>query len=148
VRVGGKGSVGSMDIDEQLRSTSDRILETLEQLQLLETEKRSLVPGSRRFQKLAREVERLADSMVAHAEEQTELANDAADSGQALPPVAETPRDVTTILADWREAERRAAAVDAQSAAGAAAHADVDRLRAEYQRAHRAASRRSVSSQS
>jgi hypothetical protein len=140
------GSVGSMGIDEQLRSTSDRMLETLEQLHSLETEKRSLVPGSRRFQKLAREVERLADSMVAHAEEQAELGNEAAESGHSPSPNAETPRDVTTILAEWRDAERRAAAVDAQSAAGAAAHADVDRLRAEYQRAHRAASRRTSTS--
>jgi hypothetical protein len=146
VRVGGKGSVGSMDIDEQLRSTSDRILETLEQLQLLETEKRSLVPGSRRFQKLAREVERLADSMVAHAEEQTELANEAAELGQPAPPIDEQPRDVTTILAEWREAERHTTATHPGSADEISARADVDRLRAEYQRAHRAASRRATRS--
>lgn len=131
-----------MEIDEQLRSTSDRMLEILEQLHVLETEKRSVAPGSRRFQKLAREVERLADTVVAHAEDQTELGNEAVESGRSLPPIAETPRDVTTILAEWRDAERRASSMDPESGDGAAAHADVDRLRAEYQRAQRAASRR------
>jgi hypothetical protein len=131
-----------MEIDEQLRSTSDRMLETLEQLHLLEIEKRSLAPGSRRFQKLAREVERLADSMVAHAEKQAELADEAAESAQPLPPIEGVPRDVTTILAEWREAERRATAAHPGSADEISARADVDRLRAEYQRAHRVASRR------
>lgn len=131
-----------MEIDEQLRSASDRMLDTIEQLHVLETEKRSLTPGSRRFQKLAREVERLADSMVAHAEEQAELGVEAAESGAPVPPMDSAPRDVTTILAEWRDAERRASATHPQSAERAAAHADVDRLRAEYQRAHRAASRR------
>ena len=131
-----------MEIDEQLRSTSDRMLETLEQLHLLETEKRTLAPGSRRFQNLAREVERLADSMVAHVEKQTELGNEGAESGATLPSIDARPRDVTTILGEWRDAERRATAALPQSADEAAAQADVDRLRAEYQRAHRAASRR------
>ncbi len=135
-----------MEIDEQLRSTSDRMLETLEQLHLLETQKRSVAPGSRRFQKLAREVERLADTVVEHAEEQSALGNEAAESGRSLPPIAETPRDVTTILAEWRDAERRAVALDAQSGDGAATHAEVDGLRAEYQRAQSAASRRGLRS--
>ena len=47
-----------------------------------------------------------------------------------------------TILADWRDAERRAAGAVAGSAEEKAARADVDRLRAEYQRAHVLASER------
>jgi hypothetical protein len=121
------------------------VLETIEQLRVVETKKRALLPGSRRFQKLAREAERLANTVIAHAEEQAEMGTEAAERltevGEVVPPINETPRDVATILGEWREAERRASAAPAGSAEGAAARADVDRLRAEYQRAHRAASR-------
>jgi hypothetical protein len=49
------------------------------------------------------------------------------------------PRDVTTILSEWRDAERRQSTAVAGSAEETAARDDVDRLRAEYQQAHRAA---------
>ncbi len=114
-----------MEIDEQLRSASDQMLEAIEQLRALEAEKRAIAPSSRRFQKLAREIERLADTLVTHAEEQSELGAEAAlrhaESGEVVAPIAETPRDVTTILAEWRDAERRSSVTDPGSADGEAA---------------------------
>lgn len=134
-----------MEIDERLRSTSDQMLETIEQLRVVEIEKRELLPGSQRFQKLAREAERLANTVIDHAEDQAEMGTEASErlveTGDVVPPIDETPRDVATILGEWRDAERRASAAAAGSPDEETARADVDRLRGEYQRAHRAASR-------
>lgn len=139
-----------MEIEEQLRSTSDQMLETIEQLRSVEAEKRTVAPDSRQFQKLAREVERLADTVIEHAETQTDLGAEAAEqaavTGQVVAPINSTPRDVNAILGDWREAERRAAAAEAGSEEAAKARADVDRFRAEYQRAQRVSGRRSKES--
>lgn len=63
----------------------------------------------------------------------------ASDNGEPAAPIDEKQRDVTTILNEWREAERRASSAVAGSADERVARADVDRLRAEYQRAHGAA---------
>jgi hypothetical protein len=134
-----------MEIDERGRSTSDQMLDTIEQLRVVETEKSALPPGSQRFQKLAREAERLANTVMAHAQEQAEMGAEASDRlaevGDAVPPINETPRDVATILGEWRDAERRASGAERGSPEALTARRDVDRLREEYQRAHRAASR-------
>jgi ABC-type transporter Mla subunit MlaD len=135
-----------MESKEQLRSASDEVLVAVEKLRALEVEKRSVSPTNPRFQKLARQVEQLADQLGSTAEAQAnlgeKLAAQHANGAAAAPPVEETVRDVTTILAEWRDAERRAGRAVARSRAAAAAHADVDRLRAEYQRAHRMAKKR------
>lgn len=134
-----------MDMDERLRSTSDQMLENIEHLHAVESDKRVVPPGSREFKRLAREAERLANSLIAHAEAQSDLgaavAEQDAARGTATPPIDATPRDVATILAEWRDAERRAAAAEPASDDDDAARKDVLRLRDEYQRAHRAASR-------
>jgi len=135
-----------MEIEEQLRSESDQMLDAIDRLRTLEGEKRIAPPNNRQFQKLAREVERLADTIVGHAETQTDLgvaaAERHAETGEGTTPIAATPRDVTTILGEWRDAERRAATAQAGSPEAMAAHDEVDRLRAEYQRAHRRASKK------
>jgi len=135
-----------MGSEQQLRSTSDEVLGTLDKLRELELEKRSIPPTDPRFQQLANEVQQLADGLTSTAEVQAELGEKVAEkhdlAGDEAPAIDETQRDVMTILGDWRDAERRAASAVPGSAEETAARADVDRLRAEYQRAHITASER------
>lgn len=138
-----------MDTEEQLRSVSDELLGALEQLRTLETEKRSVSPSSRRFKRLAREVESLAEGLASTAAEQVDLGDEAEAesdaSGRPALPIDAIPRDVTTILAEWRDAERRLTLTAADSDEQRTARADVERLKGEYQRAHRQASTRESS---
>lgn len=135
-----------MKSEQQLRSASDEVLVAIEKLRQLEIEKRSIAPTSPRFLTLAREVEQLADQLASTAEVQADLgqkvANEHDDDAGAAPPIEEVARDVATILAEWRDAERRAGTAKTGSNEAAAARADVERLRAEYQRAHTTATKR------
>lgn len=135
-----------MGSEQQLRSTSDQVLGTLDKMRDLEVEKRSIPPTDPRFQQLANEIQQLADGLTSTAEVQADLGEKVAKkhevAGEEAPAIDETHRDVMTILADWREAERHLASLPADSAEKRAARAEVDRLRAEYQRAHIAASQR------
>jgi hypothetical protein len=145
-RTGDLGFEGSMGSEQQLRSASDEVLDKLDKLHELEVEKRSIPPTDPRFQRLAKEVQQLAEGLTSTAEVQAELGEKVAEkhemAGGEAPAINETNRDVMTILAEWRDAERRAAGAVAGSAEEAAARADVDRLRAEYQRALAAANER------
>ena len=137
-----------MELEGELRLASDRRLRTLEQLQALETEKRELTPGNPRFKKLATEIERLAAVVFAQTHAQESLAQQAdahaRRTGTALPPIKEarSARELQVILADWRDAERRLALADPDSAEHATAAADVGRLRAEYHEAYTATTSR------
>ena len=129
-----------MDLEQDLRSVSDDMLRTLEQLQRLEHEKRSEAPGSTRFVRLAREIEKLAALVFAQTNTQESLAERTAvvaEQGVELSPIKEvTPiRDVSVILSEWREAERRLAASAVDSPEHTMAATDVRRLRDEYHRA-------------
>jgi hypothetical protein len=131
-----------MDLEQQLRSASDETMRTLEQLEQLESEKRTLTPGTPRFVRLANEIERLAAIVFSQTSTQMSLAQQshaAKQQGVKLPPIDEmsAARDVSLILADWRDAERRLAATSIDSAEHALAAGDVRRLRDEYHRAHR-----------
>jgi hypothetical protein len=61
---------------EDLQAVSQHMLESSARIQALETEKRTVDPGSPRFRELSDEIERLAEDMrrVSHAE--TDLAID------------------------------------------------------------------------
>jgi hypothetical protein len=77
--------------------------------------------------------------------ELTEVARDEVDAGAPGAPkhsIATTPREIHTILAEWRDAERRAAEAPPGSAEAKTAEAEVDRLRDEYRQAHEDATRR------
>jgi hypothetical protein len=136
-----------LEIETGLRVASDRILTTLEQLDSLESEKRRLKPDSERFQLLSREIERLAAEIFAqsHAEqalgEQAQAA--AARSGTDLPSIDDSiaARDLSAILAEWRDAERRLQLAAPDSAEHSIASGDIRRLREEYQRAYSASQR-------
>jgi len=134
-----------MDLEQDLRSVSDEMLRTLEQLQHLESEKRSESPGTPRFLKLAREIEKLAAMMFAQTSEQQSLAEQshaAARAGAEIAAIEEVTaaRDVSVILSEWRDAERRLASTAIETADHAKASGDVRRLRDEYQRAYNAQS--------
>ena len=134
-----------MDLEQDLRIVSDEMLRTLEQLQRLESEKRAESPGTPRFLKLAREVEKLAAMVFAQTSAQQSLAeqtHQAARSGAEIAPIEEitAARDVSVILSEWRDAERRLAATAKETAEHAKAAGDVRRLREEYHRAYNAQS--------
>ena len=68
-----------MGSEQQLRSTSDEVLGTLDRLRELEIEKRSISPTDPRFQQLANEVQQLADSLTSTAEVQAALGEKVAE---------------------------------------------------------------------
>ena len=102
-----------MEVETDLRVTSDRLLRTLEQLEALENEKRNLKPGSVRFQKLAHEVERLAADVFSQTHQQRKLGETVKDihdrTGAEFAPIEDqsATRELHVILSEWRDAERR-----------------------------------------
>ena len=135
-----------MELEQDLRNVSDDMLRTLEQLQFLESEKRTEQPGSVRFVKLAREIEKLAAVVFQQTSAQHSLAqatHAAARQGEDIVPIEDVTaaREVAVVLSEWREAERRLSASAMDSAEHAKAAADVRRLRDEYHRLHDAQSK-------
>lgn len=130
-----------MDLEQDLRYTSDEMLRMLERLRALEMRKRKLTPGSEPFKKLAEEVETLASTVFQHSQDQEKIAEDASElRRQAVVeprPIDEIPpaRELHIILAEWRDAERRLAQAAPESEEAADANADILRLRQEYRRA-------------
>ncbi len=131
-----------------LRATSDALIHDLERLALLERAKREMSPEDARLVNIAAEVEQLALRVLGQSVRQRELTEDArelveVDAPDApTRPIAETPREIHAILAEWREAERKAVEAGPGSAAEKVAKLDIDRLRAEYRQAHEDAKRR------
>jgi cell division protein FtsB len=129
----------AVEIEANLRVASDRLLRTLDQLATLENEKRTLEPSSARFQTLAKEIERLSSEIFAQSHAQQQLGQRARDvqrtQGVELPPINEATqtRDLSVILTEWRDAERRLSLAEADSAEHSVAAADAARLREEYQ---------------
>jgi len=130
-----------------LRETSDALLRDLDVLVTIEEEKRSLDPGDPRLVELAERIEEIARRVLLGSTRQYDLTrtvNAQVEAGSVRAPetsIEETPRSIQTILADWRDAERRAISADSGSAEAAEANALVDRLRDEYRRAHDVAAR-------
>lgn len=131
-----------MEFEQELRSTSDELLRRLERLRELEMEKRQLTPGSARFRKIARDIERLAAGVLTKTVEQEHLADNAAElrdkAGFSAPPIEEVApkREIALILGEWREAERRLAAAVPGTPEHLERQAAVQRLRAEYREAY------------
>ena len=135
------------DTGAALRQASDQLLGDLESLSDLEEVKRQIEPGDPRLIELAGTIEVLAQRVLASSARQRQLtieANDLVDLG--LPdaprhPIAETPRAISAILADWRDAERRARAAPDGSPEAAEAERELDRFKEEYREAHEHATR-------
>jgi hypothetical protein len=130
-----------------LRETSDALLRDLDVLVTIEEEKRSLEPGDPRLIDLAARVEEIAGRVLDGTTRQHALTRAAHAQAQAGSPEAPdrpieaTLRPIQAVLAEWRDAERRAGAAEEGSAEALEAQALVDRLREEYRRAHEAATR-------
>jgi hypothetical protein len=133
-----------LEVESDLRVASDRILSSLDQLNALETEKRNLKPDSARFQTLAKEIERLAAEIFAQSHAQQRLGERAqevaARTGAEPATINETQkaRDISVILSEWRDAERRLQLAETDTAERALASADAARLREEYKAAYSA----------
>lgn len=138
-----------MSIEPELRATSDAMLASLDRLRELEMEKRKTALESPRLVELSEEIERLARDVLGASDVQSDLARlarEQVDEGQlsgseSIDGMAGA-RDVHTVLAEWRDTERILATTDPASPAAAQLRARIERLRAEYKRAHDAAARR------
>ncbi|HKG56575.1 MAG TPA: hypothetical protein VKA85_04965 [Candidatus Limnocylindrales bacterium] len=131
-----------------LRATSDALLRDLERLGELEQRKREMSPDDERLVEVAAEVESIALRVLGgtiRQRELTERERDLVSDGSPDAPadsIARTPREIHVILAEWRDAERRATESAAGSPEAAAAELEIDRLRSEYRHAHEDALRR------
>jgi hypothetical protein len=132
---------------DALRATSDALLSDLDALQALEQEKRAIQPGDPQLVRIAAKIEQLASRVLGTSVEQfrlTEQAHQLVQTGSPdapATPIEDTRREIRVILADWRDAERRAELAHAGSPEALAAASDIDRLRLEYREAFSAARR-------
>ena len=135
-----------MDIAAELRATSDLLLLDLQALGELEELKRTVPHGDPKLVDIASRIEELARKVLYGSQHQLDLtetitgAADAADpaTAQQISTIDDV-RSASAILAEWREAERRAQELEPGSAAHAEALREVDRARSEYRRAFEAA---------
>ncbi|HEY3163535.1 MAG TPA: hypothetical protein VGJ71_04205 [Candidatus Limnocylindrales bacterium] len=136
-----------METGDALRQTSDAVLRDLDVLITIEEEKRTLEPGDPRLVELAKRIEAIAQRVLVGTTRQHELtrvANAQVEGGSDAAPgtsIEDTPRALALILAEWRDAERRAGAAEPGSGEAAEAGALVDRLRDEYRHALESVSR-------
>jgi hypothetical protein len=127
-------------LEDSLRITSDTLLATLEELHALESEKRSAAPGTAEFTELAQRIQQLTASALEYSRQQSMLAGDAEGGSGGQRTIEEVPpRSIHLVLADWRDAERILADLNANPHDRDLAHAAIRRLRDEYRRAHEAA---------
>jgi hypothetical protein len=130
------------EMGEALRATSDALMRDLDVLATLEDQKRLMTPGDPGLVDLAERIESIAERILGQSARQRELSQRVEALSSAGSPAAptqsieETARALPTILAEWRDAERRLAAADSGSAEETETRLLVERLRSEYGRAH------------
>lgn len=133
------------DASTELRTTSDMLLLDLQALGDLEEQKRTTEHGDAALVDLAARIEEIAQRVLAGSRRQrelTEAVSEATATGDLEPSATiETLRTASSILADWRDAERAARDAAAGSAERAEAERMVDRYREEYRRAFEATRR-------
>jgi hypothetical protein len=132
-----------MSLERELRDTSDSLLRALDLITELENEKRELPTGTKRFVELARRIEDLAVDVLHRTEREASLAETMEErreagggTGRPIELINPEPREMSIILAEWRDAERELAQVDPASEQAAVAAANVRRLREEYRLGH------------
>jgi hypothetical protein len=135
---------GAIEDQDALRQTSDELLRDLDALGELEDEKRQTPQGDPRLVELAARIEELAHKVLVGSRAQvafTRSANAAAATGAApaTATIADTPRALSQVLAEWRAAEREVQGAEPGSIAASEARARADRLRTEYRDAFDAA---------
>jgi hypothetical protein len=110
-------------------------------LQELEQTKREIEPGDPRLVRVAAQIEQLASRVLGASVEQlhlTERVHRLVEAGSPQAPdasIEDMKREMRVILADWRDAERRASVAEPGSPDALAAAADIERYRAEYREA-------------
>jgi hypothetical protein len=133
------------DASTELRTTSDMLLLDLQALSDLEEQKRTTAHGDEALVDLAARIEEIAQRVLAGSRRQrelTEAVSEATASGDLEPSkTIETMRTTSTILSDWRDAERAAIDAPEGSVERSQAEALVDRYREEYRRAFEATRR-------
>jgi hypothetical protein len=135
-----------VDIAAELRATSDLLLLDLQALGELEELKRTVPHGDPKLVDIASRIEELARKVLYGSQHQLDLTETITGAPGAADPATaqqistiDDVRSASAILAEWREAERRAQELEPGSAAHAEALREVDRARAEYRRAFEAA---------
>lgn len=137
---------GAVGLEAGLRTASDRLLATLDELVQLEQRKREIAPGTAEFVDLAGRIESLATSALDQTRGQTTLA-EMTRAVAGTPAGVETaveaipPRPIDQVLQEWRAAERRLGEQETGSDGYHLAAADVHRLRDEYGRVQEIARR-------
>ena len=125
-----------------LRATADHMLEILDELREMEIKKRSAAIGSPEFIELARSALNHGRLAFRWTDLQLRLAEEAAaraargEEPDDLRIDDVTPRPMNQILAHWREAQIRFEIAEPGSPEAAAAAAEIERLREEYQGSH------------
>jgi hypothetical protein len=125
-----------------LRVTSDALLRDLEALMLLEEEKRELPADDPRLVELAERVQEIASRVLDRSNEQRQLTEAVVADPGAVAPIVRTVRTPASILAEWRELERRALGAPEGSAERTEIEVLASRLRDEYREAYAAATKR------
>lgn len=126
-----------MSVPNDLRATSDALLRDLEALGALEEEKRTLPLDDPRLVEIAVQVEAIAGRVLARTKRQTILSRAAADEPAGGSSIDDVRRPMSTILAEWREVERRSAGAPEGSAEAAEIEVLSSRLRQECREAFR-----------
>jgi hypothetical protein len=124
-----------------LRVTSDALLRDLETLLLLEQQKRTLPLDDPGLVDVARQVREIAGRVLHRTKTQVALSEAALADAQVVAPILKTPRTPASILAEWRDLERRARDAPEGSAERTEIEVLAGRLRDEYREAFDAANR-------
>jgi hypothetical protein len=138
--------VSGAETAHALRATSDALIADLDELARLEREKRILALDDPRLEAMSERIEALAGRVLTSTALEQELSESARIEASADAPSASEqtiedtpPREIHTILDEWRAAERRAAQAAPRSSDAARAALEVQRLRIEYHRARQRA---------
>lgn len=125
----------------RLRATSDAVLRDLEALTALEEEKRTIPANDPKLTELARRIHEIAGRVLQRTGEQQALTEQSAAASTAVradPPIDDVVRSPAAILAEWRAAEQKAAAIPAGTPEAAELRILAARLREEYRAAFEA----------
>ena len=112
----------------------------LEVLATLEEQKRLLDPTDPTVHELSTRIEEVAQRLLASSTHQVELTAQVGDEAEAgtLPSIEATPPSMSSVLAEWRAAERALAAAAPGSPEALEAMTRVELARAAYRRAYEA----------
>jgi hypothetical protein len=122
----------------EFRATTDQMLELIDELRNLESQKRRLPLGSPEFIAIARLTANHARLVFRWAQMQEQMAvesGDRVERGEMRPGIKlqrVTPRPLDVILANWREAQLRLEISRPGSTEAQAASDDMERLREEH----------------